>query len=289
MYPDRPPANDGKKYWSNKDCFSDNAQNSIRAFLHKDYSIGMHSHEFYEINIVLSGRGCHYIEDKKLEVTAGDVFVIPSEIRHAYISGDKLDVFHFLVRCDFLSKYKEELEGTKGYKMLFDIEPYLRQSTGENYFLHYDGEELYLLKNEIKKIHSAQQEGNDVYMSVLTLAFFLNLCIRMHENITSKSGKSSDADVLRVLDYINNNFSEKITVDEMAKLVNMSKSTFNRHFKRAVGTTPMEYVISCRAKRAKELMREKTYTKAEIAQLCGFYDSSHMSKNICPFVIYEEC
>ncbi len=278
MYPDKLPIHNGKNYWSNRDSFSDNSDNLIRAFLHRDYSIGMHSHEFYEVNIVFSGSGCHYIEDKKLAVRAGDVFVIPSEVHHGYISGNKLDVYHFLVKCDFLEKYRSELVGTKGYKMLFDIEPYLRQATGENYFLHFNNDELFHVKNEIQKIQAAQESDSYVYTNVLTLAFFCGLCVRMYENIASNKSNDNDTDIVKVMDYIHSNFADKITVEKMAEVVNMSKSTLNRHFKRAVGITPMEYVINCRTKRAKELMSEKAYTKAEIAQICGFYDSSHMDK-----------
>lgn len=278
MYPDTLLVHNGKKYWSNSDCFSDNPQNPVRAFLHKDYSIGMHTHEFYEINIVLSGYGCHYIEGKKLEVTAGDVFVIPGNISHGYISGKKLDVYHFLVRNDFFDRYRAELEGTKGYKMLFDIEPLLRQTTGENYFLHIDKDELFEVENDIRKIQDAGKCGNYIYMNVLTLALFCGLCIKMFESADENSGNRADMDIIRVMDYIHSNFSDRISVENVAKIANMSKSTLNRHFKRATGITPMEYVIYCRTKKARELIAENTYTKAEIAQRCGFYDTSHMDK-----------
>lgn len=45
----------------------------VRAFTYKDYSIQMHNHEFYELNIVLSGAGTHCIENGKFPVKRGDV------------------------------------------------------------------------------------------------------------------------------------------------------------------------------------------------------------------------
>ena len=114
-------------------------------------------------------------------------------------------------------------------------------------------------------------------MTVRALAFFCRLCIAMYESV-EKTVERNDTDIIEIMDYINSNYSERITVDNLARLVNMSKSTLNRHFKRAVGITPVEYVIKCRTKRAKELIEENAYTKAEIAQMCGFYDSSHMDK-----------
>lgn len=277
MYPDTIPVNEGKSYWTDGDIFQNNPMCLIKTCLHQNYNIGMHSHEFYEINIVLSGKGCHYIEKRRLEVNAGDVFVIPSEIRHGYI-GDRLDVYHFLVRGDFLARYRNELDGTKGYKLLFDIEPYLRKSVGDKYFLHFNKEELFYLRKEIENIEKAEKKGEYTYMNVLSLSFFCRLCVEMYDSVVKNDVKKSDTDIIGILDYIHSNFSERITVEKMARFVNMSKATFNRHFKRAVGTTPMEYVIGCRTKRAKELIGQNAYTKAEIAQMCGFYDSSHLDK-----------
>lgn len=58
----------------------------------------------------------------------------------------------------------------------------------------------------------------------------------------------------------------------------MSIATLNRRFNDLLKTSPMNYVMDCRIQKAIELIEENKYSKTEIAQLCGFYDLSHMNK-----------
>lgn len=45
-------------------------------YFHKnDFPIQMHSHEFYEINIIAEGTGRHYIENNSYPITSGDFFI----------------------------------------------------------------------------------------------------------------------------------------------------------------------------------------------------------------------
>ena len=54
-------------------------------YFHKnDFPIQMHSHEFYEINIIAEGTGRHYIENNSYPITSGDFFIIPPNVRHGY-------------------------------------------------------------------------------------------------------------------------------------------------------------------------------------------------------------
>lgn len=269
--------------WTEKEGFKENTFNYINAFIHKNYKIGMHSHEFYEINVVIKGEGRHYIEQKSLFVKKGDVFVIPPRVMHGYYTEEELDVYHILVKNDFIKRYKEELEETPGFKMMFDIEPYLRQATGDNYFLHLDNETLLVIKNELEKIHKLNNENVYGYQNALALSLILKMCLKMHKSLNQKLENKdvrTSEEIIRAMEYIQNNLEDKLTVDRLAKISNMSKSTFSRQFKNMLNMPPMEYVINCRKTKAKLLMEEGGYSKAEIAQLCGFYDSSHMDKYI---------
>ena len=102
----------------------------------------------------------------------------------------------------------------------------------------------------------------------------------MNKHITRKSKTlpASDLSLIRALQFIEKNISQKITVDELSKISNMSVSTFNRHFRNHLGVTPAIYIIQKRVAIAKKLISENGHTKTEIAQMCGFYDASHMDK-----------
>ena len=80
----------------------------IRGFIQHNFTCFMHRHEFYEINIITSGYGMHYIEDERFLVKRGQVFVIPPMVRHGYICGEGLDVFHLHIHPDYFKQKKEQ-------------------------------------------------------------------------------------------------------------------------------------------------------------------------------------
>lgn len=48
----------------------------------------------------------------------------------------------------------------------------------------------------------------------------------------------------------------------------------------SAGRAPLDYVLSCRVAKAQKLIAEGNYGKTDIANICGFYDVSHMNKYI---------
>ena len=81
-----------------------------RGFTAKNYSIKRHDHDFYEVNIVVSGRGVHLVGDAEIPASVGDVFVIPPGVVHGYESeGRDFDVYHVIAKKEFFEKYSAEL------------------------------------------------------------------------------------------------------------------------------------------------------------------------------------
>ena len=48
------------------------------------FPINMHSHDFYEINIITNGLGRHYISNKSIQAQKCDVFFLPPNVKHGY-------------------------------------------------------------------------------------------------------------------------------------------------------------------------------------------------------------
>ncbi|MFL0196316.1 helix-turn-helix domain-containing protein [Clostridium sp. WILCCON 0269] len=81
----------------------------------------------------------------------------------------------------------------------------------------------------------------------------------------------------KVIEYMHQNFGEKLSIVNLAKLANMSKSHFIRTFKQETQLAPIEYLIKLRIDKSKKLLRSKTSTITEIALKCGFNSTSHFS------------
>ena len=100
------------------------------AYYHnRSYPILMHSHDYYELNVVTYGECRHYVKNRNHPAKAGDMFMIPPYTEHGYWSNDeKTKIFHLIIRNDLLDDYKKQLDHYPGMKILFEVEPQIRQA-----------------------------------------------------------------------------------------------------------------------------------------------------------------
>ena len=262
-------------------------QNSfVRAFTYTEYSIEPHNHDFYEMNIVMGGTGCHQIETAKFSVKTGDVFVIPPMTVHAYYNTDHLEVYHILLKKDFVMGNQDEAMTMPGFLQLVEIEPFLRQNCSESMFLHLNPAELSEIKAEFKFIEKNGAFDQEAFSSLhrhTTWKILYYLSYLLHkQNDCEKTPVPTKyrQEILDTLEYLHRNFSEKITIDGLAERAYLSRSTFIRNFQVFCGCSPIQYLTKYRTKKAMELLGNSTMSKTEIAHFCGFYDLSHMERSI---------
>lgn len=274
MYPERLETEQKRAYFSDRDCFTADPHHLTHTYIHNNYNCRMHAHQFYEMNIIVGGEGRHYIEDFSLPACTGDVFVLPSEVSHGYYAAERLDIYHILLKSDFLVRYREELAQFPGFSLLFDIEPHLRRASGKSEHLQVERHALPHLLNMLERINSAETGQLFAYQNVLTLAFIGELSLLLYNTPAGTARR----EIVHVMAHIRENLGTKLTLDSLAAFANMSKPTLNRMFREALSTSPMQYVTRCRLARARELLAQGGKSKSEIAQLCGFFDISHLNK-----------
>ncbi len=276
MFPAKLNFEKGTVYYREEDCFTQTPQHLVHAYLHQNYRIKMHSHQFCEINVITGGEGRHYIGDTSLPARVGDVFIIPPEVPHGYYAEETLDIAHILLRDAFLSRYREELTGLPAFSLLFDIEPQVRQSSGRNYNLQISTRQLFEINGQIDRIVCAEETKEYAYANILTLGFIGRLGELLRKSM--QRGTVERTEILHVMAFIRENLDQKLTLSLLAEKANMSTATLSRHFREVLHTSPMQYVSLCRLSRARELLAAGKLNKTEIAQLCGFFDVSHLNK-----------
>ena len=84
--------------------------------------------------------------------------------------------------------------------------------------------------------------------------------------------------VRRVREHIDANIDQRISVEILAKLANLSVCYFVRAFKQSVGVTPHDYLIRCRVERTMQLLSRTEMPLSEIALAAGFADQSHCAR-----------
>lgn len=273
------PIGDEQIFYTETDEFPGKEEMLVHSFIHKNCNVCTHTHDFYEINVVVSGSGTHYIGEMEVPLTGGEVFVLPPNVAHGYECIDSLNVEHVIIKVEFLEKYLSIFEKLPGYSAFFEIEPYLRQVNENKLFLKLEGQELENVKEQIFSIREQNEKMLYSYQTVIALKLICELCLTMDKQRNSAAtDETGDSDIIRVMEYIHAHFDEKLSIDFLAKIANMSRPTLHRHFRAITLMTPLDYIIQYRITEAKKLLEKENISRAEVAQRCGFYDTSHMNK-----------
>ena len=81
-----------------------------------------------------------------------------------------------------------------------------------------------------------------------------------------------------VIAYIDEHFREKIYIEDLSAMINVSPDYFTKMFKESIGKTPIDYINGMRVNSAMELLCTTEMSMAEIADAIGFCNPNYFHK-----------
>ena len=139
---------------------------------------------------------------------------------------------------------------------------------------------MYLMLFEVE---SKGQNGPWLIDHLMSL--FANYFIRHFSNYNDLINKiqvssiMGDHEMIQIDHYIKENISNSITIEDLAKVLNVSKFHFLNEFKKYKGITPYQHLLNTRLTMAKDLLMDPNRKITSIAHDLGFSDSSHFSRS----------
>lgn len=236
---------------------------------HQYWEVLPHNHSYYQIIAVLKGGGEILIDSRRHTLEDHRVFFIHPNVEHAIphskddIQPQLLDI-KFTINDDSLASDLSRLPAVldAGNFSLFQnyFEQILRESArGEPYsypcICYYFG----LLLMQLLRAQSGT-------VSVETPP----------REISAES--SGDTGLNKVIRFIAQNYATPIVLDDLAKIVNVSKSTLIQTFKTALHTTPLQYINHIRLEKAKDLLLNTDSSISEISEMVGFQSIHYFSR-----------
>jgi len=109
-------------------------------------------------------------------------------------------------------------------------------------------------------------------MIVNDLSRLLILLLRKKPELFLPTFGEEDNPVLKAKRYIDGNYINDITVDDIAGKFFVSRSYLAHEFKKVTGLSPKQYIMSCRLARSRELLLNGDQSIGEVAALSGFAD-----------------
>lgn len=243
-------------------------------------SSAVHSHDFHELVVILSGHGRHITDEGDYPVQAGDVFLIRGDMVHGYAETDRMALVNILFEPRRLKLPLGGLRDVPGYHSLFRIEPGLRRLNRFRSRLRLSEEELAEAARLIPQLQEELDHKRPGYRfmacaHLMRLIAYLSRCY-------SPGGKRSNERLPRmgdVLSFIEQHYQEPITIKQLCRQGHMSESTLMRCFRRVLGRSPIEHVIRIRIAHAEEaLLHRDDLRITDAAFECGFTDSNYFSR-----------
>lgn len=224
----------------------------------------LHSHPYTEIFYVLNGRGQFHIEGAVYPVKNNDLIIInPNRLHTEYSDTAAGHLLEYVViginGVSFQSK-SEKPSGVPLYN--------LSECRGEASFL---------LKTILQEFR--RKKDNYLFVCRSLLHTLLLLIIRNTKSMfVSSLGIKANRECLFIEQYIDEHFSEDITLDFLSSLTYMDKYYMVHLFKKHTGDSPIRFLIKRRIAEAKYLLKTTNYSAAKIAQLIGFSSQSYFSQ-----------
>lgn len=111
------------------------------------------------------------------------------------------------------------------------------------------------------------------------LYLFLDYLARSSASIKLNQGSQlRDFYIHEALAYIEHNFQNDISVEDIAKVCGLNRTYFGKIFKEAVGKTPQEFLLNYRMVKATEFLKLTQLSIRDIGQAVGYENQLHFSR-----------
>lgn len=94
----------------------------------------------------------------------------------------------------------------------------------------------------------------------------------------SQSSKMSDYYIQEAIHYMEQNFQNNISIEEIAEICGINRSYLGKIFRNSVGRSPQEFLMNYRMVKATELLKLTTLSIADIGNAVGYSNPLHFSR-----------
>lgn len=227
---------------------------------HISGACGVHSHEFYEMEIVLNGEGTYTVDGKVYEIRRGALlFMSPASFHSASFSSNTalINIMFDANMCDT--------------RLLYNI--FCRKSHVWEYA---DDENLAFFETvcrELASVLKANKEAS-VFSKALLDSIVGKVLLLTGADTTSVVADSIQKSVI----YLHSNFTGQVTLEDAAAVSGYSASYFSERFRMYVGVNFKTYLSNLRFSHAEKLLKYTNMSVTEICFECGFNNYAHFMK-----------
>lgn len=233
-----------------------------------DRNFAIHYHRNYELYYFVEGDADYLVEGKEYHLTPNSLLLLSPYAFH----GVRINSSKPYTRCavHFSSEYL-----SPEHRSLL-LSPFPGSQINNPQEIFYEHTESFGLKLYLEHLIVSQKQPSPVREELYTIYMeaLLSQIYIMSRTLTPSCVTNSTPDTIReVLNYLNAHVTENITLDALSERFFISKYYMNRAFKKATGSTVIEYLLYKRVVLARYFLHNGM-TAAEAAVQAGFGDYS---------------
>lgn len=245
---------------------------------HKEFLGVVHKHTFIELVYVISGTATHLVGERTFPATKGDLFIINYNTPHAFFQDDDASepfvCYDLLFTPGFLDTSlldNVRFESINSSFLFYSLFP----ATQSGPDVHISGSSYNSFGDLFNKIYQEFTYRENGYLDMIR-AYVVELIIKIfrkmsavsHPEIFNRQAQIVDT----TLDYLRQNYQKRLSLDDLAAQVFLSKDYFARLFRETTGMPISALLQQIRIDEACKLLKGTDTKIDDVAGFCGFND-----------------
>lgn len=252
--------------------FSSQLENKILYANHTD-DISVSYQSTYTLKYVIEGTKYYNVNNQDLEISKNQYLILNnSQISTEAIKGTKgLSLFLSTTLINEICHFYF------GYNTAINFYEIIHNSSNQNLKKLLD-KIVYLYTNDKRSLY---QQSDDLFMAISELIVkeqvLLDDSFKRLKIVNHHTKKDLYKAILTAKEYLNDNFSDKTSLEVLSEEIGVSKYYLHRLFKEINGKTPLEYLIDIRLENAQNQLKYSKSSIFEIAINSGFDTTAYFS------------
>ncbi len=235
--------------------------------INKNYSSRIQFHPFIYFYYIVDGQARLAIESESIKIKKDDLIIINSNIGHTLYVDANLNSFEFMgfgiesISISKLNSNNVEYPQTNFFNTNLGI-----NNNAKDIF-----RQIFNEKNSNKVF------GNSM-ANALAAMFIIKMLRKYDDKITVHHERKINRQIDYLKQYIDNNYSDNIKLEELSTMAYMNKFHLISEFKQSYRITPIEYLILKRIEISKNLLISTNHSMEEISAMVGFNSQSYFNQ-----------
>lgn len=228
-----------------------------------DWHSTAHTHHFTELFYVTRGNGKFLVEDDSFSVKANDLIIVNPNVTHTEL-GIPGTTFEYVVLGIQGLQFQPSESGQH-----FNYNKYNLSS--------YEKELQFCLHALINELRSKEDYYEAVCQNLYEILIYY-IFRKTKTELSIASSKKITKECRFIEEYIDEHYTEDITLQTLSDLTFMNKYYLVHAFKKYKGTSPINYLIDKRIEESQHLLANTNYPVSKISDQIGFSSQSYFSQ-----------